>query len=250
MQLEAAASIMAVIQTGGTNMKTTVMKNAKLSYVPLAALALGLAIPGQAMAQSGEVHFKVLATLVAPDGKIQDVKLDRIGLPPGTQTKANDNVIPTVAIEYFLADSVSVETIAGVTEHDVDGRGALAGAGLVSNAKIVPATVTLKYHFGKSGGVRPYVGAGPSYFIFINEKPGATTRALGATSQKINDTLGIALQAGVDIPVNDKGLFVSLDSKRYVMRPLASWSANGVEVLRTRHRLDPWVISAGIGFRF
>ena len=24
----------------------------------------------------------------------------------------------------------------------------------------------------------------------------------------------------------------------------------GVEVLRTRHELDPWVISAGIGFRF
>jgi outer membrane protein len=34
------------------------------------------------------------------------------------------------------------------------------------------------------------------------------------------------------------------------MRPLASWRANGVEVLRTRHELDPWVISAGLGFRF
>jgi outer membrane protein len=222
----------------------------KSHYIPLAALALASVLPGQAMAQSGEVHFKVLATLVAPDGKIQGVKLDRIGLPAGTQTKANDNVIPTVAIEYFLSNNLSVETIAGVTQHDVDGRGPLAGAGLVSNAKIVPATLTLKYHFGKAGGIRPYVGAGPSYFIFIDEKPGATARALGATSQKINDTVGFAMQAGVDVPVNDKGLFVSLDAKRYIMRPLASWSAGGVEVLRTRHRLDPWVVSAGVGLRF
>ncbi|GGB51085.1 OmpW/AlkL family protein [Blastomonas aquatica] len=222
----------------------------KTKIIPLAAMAVALAIPGQAMAQAGEVHFKVLGTLVAPDGKIKDVKLDLIGLPAGTQTKANDNFVPTVAIEYFFADSVSVETIAGVTQHDVDGRGALAGAGLVSNAKIVPATVTLKYHFGKAGGIRPYIGAGPSYFIFIDEKPGATARALGATSQKINDTVGAALQAGVDIPVNDKGMFVSVDAKRYFMRPLASWRANGVEVLRTRHQLDPWVVSAGIGFRF
>ena len=222
----------------------------KSRYMPIAALALASVLPGQAMAQSGEVHFKVLATLVAPDGKIQDIKLDRIGLPAGTQTKANDNVIPTVAIEYFLSNNLSVETIAGVTQHDVDGRGPLAGAGLVSNAKIVPATLTLKYHFGKTGGIRPYVGAGPSYFIFIDEKPGATARALGATSQKINDTVGFAMQAGVDVPVNDKGLFVSLDAKRYIMRPLASWSAGGVEVLRTRHRLDPWVVSAGVGFRF
>ncbi|WP_373486857.1 OmpW family protein [Blastomonas sp.] len=222
----------------------------KTQYLPVAALALAAAWPGQAIAQSGEVHFKVMATLVAPDGKTRDVKLDTLGLPAGSQTKANDNVIPTIAVEYFFTDAVSVETIAGVTQHDVDGRGALADTGLVSDAKIIPATLTLKYHFGKAGGIRPYIGAGPSYFIFIDEKPGATARALGATSQKVNDTFGVALQAGVDIPLNPKGIFVSLDAKRYIMRPLASWSAGNVEVLRTRHTLDPWVISAGMGFRF
>ena len=108
-------------------------------YLSLAALAVALAVPGQAAAKSGDVQFKLLATYVAPDGKIKDVKLDAIGLPAGTQTKADDNVVPTVAVEYFVADNISVETIAGVTQHDVVGRGALAGAGLVSNANIVPA---------------------------------------------------------------------------------------------------------------
>jgi len=222
----------------------------KHAYLSLTALGIALAIPGQAAAKSGDVQVKLLATYVAPDGKIKDVKLDAIGLPAGTQTKADDNVVPTLAVEYFVTDNISLETIAGVTQHDVDGRGALAGAGLVSDAKIVPATLTLKYHFGKDGGVQPYVGAGPSYFIFIDEKPGSTATALGATRQKMNDTLGFVLQGGVNVPVNAKGLSISFDAKRYFLRPTARWFAGTTEVLRTKHQLDPWVISAGVAFRF
>ena len=218
--------------------------------LPLIALAAALALPGQAFAKAGDVQFKLLATYVAPDGKINDVKTDLIGLPAGTQAKADDNVTPTVAIEYFVSDAISLETIAGVTQHDVDGRGALDGATLVSDAKIVPATLTLKYHFGKEGGVRPYVGAGPSYFIFIDEKPGATTRALGATRQKMGDKLGAALQAGIDIPLGGTGVALSIDAKRYFLRPTANWYVGGTEVLKTRHKLDPWVISTGVAFRF
>ncbi|MBA3941294.1 MAG: hypothetical protein C0520_08805 [Sphingopyxis sp.] len=222
----------------------------KTKALPLVALAASLAFPGQAPAKEGDVRFKLLATYVAPDGKITDVKTDLIGLPAGTQSKADDNVTPTVAIEYFVADNVSLETIAGVTQHDVNGRGALDGATLVSDAKIVPATLTIKYHFGQDGGVRPYVGAGPSYFIFIDEKPGATTQTLGATRQKMGDKFGAAIQAGIDIPVNDKGLALALDAKRYFLRPTATWYAGTTEVLKTRHKLDPWVISAGVSFRF
>ena len=222
----------------------------KKQTLSLAALAVALALPGQAFAKAGDVQIKLLGTLVAPNGKIKDVKIDRIGLPAGTQTKADDNMVPTIAVEYFVADNISLETIAGVTQHDVDGRGALAGAGLVSDAKIVPATLTLKYHFGKDGGVQPYIGAGPSYFIFIDEKPGATAMALGATRQKMNDTFGVALQAGIDVPVNAKGLAVTFDAKRYFLRPTARWFAGTTEVLRTKHRLDPWVLSAGVAFRF
>lgn len=223
------------------------MKRIPLSLAALSALAL---LPGQAAAKAGDVRVKLLATLVAPDGKIRDVKTDLIGLPAGSQAKADDNVTPTIAIEYFVADHVSLETIAGVTQHDVDGRGALAGAELVSNAKIVPATLTVKYHFGEDGGVQPYIGAGPSYFIFIDEKPGAATRALGATRQKMGDKFGVAVQAGIDIPMNDRGLSLSFDAKRYILRPTAHWYAGTTEVLATKHRLDPWVISAGVGFRF
>ena len=221
----------------------------KKNIIGLTAAAL-LTFPASAHAESGDFQFKLLGTLVAPDGKITDVKLDAIGLPANTQTKANDNVTPTVAIEYFVTDNISFETIAGVTQHDVDGVDGLAGAEAVSDAEIVPATLTVKYHFGDAKGIKPYIGAGPSYFIFIDEKSGATTRTLGATRFKMNDKVGVALQAGVDVALNDKGLGLTVDAKRYFMRTDATWFAGNTEVLRTRHKLDPWVVSAGIAYRF
>ena len=67
----------------------------------------------------------------------------------------------------------------------------------------------------------------------------------------MNDHFGFAVQAGVDIPVNSSGLSLSLDAKRYFLRTSAHWfNAAGTEVLATRHRIDPWVLSAGLAFRF
>ena len=183
-----------------------------------------------------------------PDGEITSVENDLVGLPAGTQTEANDNYVPTVAIEYFFTDNISVETICCVTQHDVDGTTGLPGAELVADAKIIPATFTLKYHLD-AGPVRPYIGAGPTYFIFIDEQPGAAAVGLGADSFKMNDHLGLALQAGMDIPLGG-GMALSLDAKRYFLETSAHWYAAGTEVIATRHKINPWVLSAGMGFRF
>ena len=52
------------------------------------------------------------------------------------------------------------------------------------------------------------------------------------------------------VPVNDSGMFVSLDAKKYFVSTDAHWYVNGAEVINTKHKLDPWVLSAGVGFRF
>lgn len=223
-----------------------------------AALAVSTAVSTQAHAadDAGRWQVKVLGTAVLPDGEIDKVKsvggnfATALAGVTDPDTKANDNYVPTVAIEYFFTPNVSLETICCLTQHDVDGKGQLAGAELVSNAKIVPATFTLKYHLD-ARALKPYIGAGPTYFIFIDEKPGETARALGATKQKLDDSLGLALQAGVDIPVNDSGMSLSFDAKRYFLKVDATWyDGAGAKVLETKHNLDPWVLSAGLAFRF
>lgn len=220
-------------------------------FKSVSAVVLMCAVPSIAYAEAGSFQAKLLGTLVAPDASITEVKVDNIGLPANSQTKANDNLVPTVAIEYFVTNNLSLETIAGITQHDVDGTGGIDGAETVSDAKIIPATLTVKYHFGDSNGFKPYIGAGPSYFIFIDEQPGTALRGFGAERLQLNDKFGVALQAGFDLALNDKGLGLSVDAKRYFLRTDASWSdASGAELLRTRHEIDPWVISAGLAYRF
>ena len=215
-----------------------------------AALAL-LSVPAQAQSddRAGTFQAKLFVTGVLPDGKIDKVEVDEIGIPATTQTKANDNVVPTIAIEYFVTNNVSIETICCVTQHDVDGTTGLPGAELVSDARLIPATFTAKYHFDL-GGVKPYVGAGPALFLFFDEKPGAATVALGADDFDLSNELGLALQAGVDVPLNDRGLALSLDAKRYFIDSTARWFVDGATVLQTKHQLDPWVLSAGVAYRF
>lgn len=215
-----------------------------------AALAAAIATPAFAAGQDGHWQIKLLGTGVLPDGKIVDVRNNAIGIPAGSQTKANDNVVPTVAIEYFATPNLSVETICCLTQHHVDGAGPIANARIVDHVLILPATLTLKYHLN-AGPIRPYVGVGPTMFLILGEKPGATTRALGGDRLKMSNELGAVLQAGVDVPVNDGGLGISLDAKKYFVRTtLHVENAAGAEVLTTRHKLDPWVVSGGVYFRF
>ncbi len=216
----------------------------------LALLGSALLSQPALAAADAKLQIKVLGTAVLPDGKIDKVKVDKVGLPAGTQTEANNNVVPTVAIEYFFTPNVSLETICCLTQHDVDGTTGLPGAELVADAQLIPATFTLKYHPMPDGAIRPYIGAGPTYFLFIKDKPGAAARGLGANGFKLDDAFGVALQAGVDVPINDSGMVVTLDAKKYFVSTDAHWYVNDAEVIRTTHKLDPWVLSAGVGFRF
>lgn len=224
------------------------------TFLTLGTAALALAAT-PAMAQdaperAGQVQLKVLGTYVAPDGKITDINVNLPGLPATTQTKANDNVTPTIAVEYFVTDNVSIETIAGITQHDVDATAGLpAGAELVSNAKLIPATVTAKYHFDL-GSVKPYVGAGPAYFLWVGDKPGAATLPLGVTETNLSNEFGVALQGGFDVPVGDQGFSLSVDVKRYFIDTTARWYVGNTLAIETEHKLDPWVISAGVAYRF
>ena len=220
-----------------------------------AALAL-LATPAMAQdgTRAGDIQVKLLGTYVAPDGAITDINVNLTGLPASTNTKANDNVVPTLAMEYFVTNNISIETIAGTTQHDVDATAGLpVGAELVSDALLLPATVTAKYHFDlgpEPGGVKPYVGAGAAYFIWLKDDPGAATLPLGVSETDLSDEFGLALQAGFDMPLNDKGFGLSVDVKRYFIETTARWFIGNTLAIETEHKLDPWVISTGISYKF
>lgn len=54
----------------------------------------------------------------------------------------------------------------------------------------------------------------------------------------------------MDVTLNDRGLGLSLDDKHYFVGATATFRAGQAVALRTRHDLDPWVLSAGLAYRF
>ena len=226
----------------------------KLTIAAALAAATMLATPAHAGNADGKLQVKLMVTGVLPDGKIDKINsvvpsvATALGASP--DTKANDNVVPTLAIEYYATPNVSIETICCFTQHHVTGTGTAAGADVAQHVLILPATVTLKYHLD-AGPIKPYVGVGPSVFFYIDEKPGATAKALGASTLKMDNRVGVALQAGFDMPLGDSGLGISLDAKKYFMKTKTHfYTAGGVEALSTTHKLDPWVVSGGVYARF
>lgn len=225
----------------------------RMFSLSLAALvAAGVSTPALAQSddRTGTIQVKVLGTAVLPDGEIDEVEVDNFGLPAGSQSKASDEYIPSLAVEYFVNNNFSIETIAGVARHDVDGTGALAGVELVDDLRLVPATVTAKAHLDVAPGIKPYVGAGVAYFMYFGEDEGSGVAQLGVTDADLSNEFGFALQAGADIAIGENGYGLTIDAKRYFMKTDASFRVNGTEIIRTEHNLDPWIISAGVYARF
>ncbi|WP_068090747.1 OmpW/AlkL family protein [Novosphingobium rosa] len=221
----------------------------------LAAVALA-AMAGSAQADDadqGHFQVKVLGTAVLASGHVTKVNSDAAGLVASgavTGTRANDNAVPTIALEYFFTKNVSVETICCVTGHHVTiGAGAAAGQGAIDDVKIIPATFTAKYHLPLGHGIKPYAGVGPALFIMLSDQPSAFVQGLGVTRTKMSSEFGVALQSGVDIALGH-GYGLSFDAKKYFVSTNAHFYAGGTEVLSTRNRLDPWVVSGGISYRF
>ena len=224
-------------------------KTLKTSLAAAAAAVTMFASPALAGSNDGKIQIKVLATAVLPDGKITAKPVDLVPLPATTQTAASDSYVPTVAIEYFVNPTFSVETICCLTEHHVSGTTGLPGAELVAHAKLIPATVTGKLHLS-AGPFKPYVGAGVTYFWWVDSKPGAATIPLGVTRTTLSSKVGAVVQAGVDIPLGDKGFGLSIDAKKYFVSTTARWYTGSTLAIQTEHKLDPWVLSAGVSIRF
>lgn len=194
-----------------------------------------------------------MATIVDPNGKISSVQVTPFApgvLGGAVNTRASTNVVPTIAAEYFLTPNFSVETICCLTSHHVKLTGAGNGLPVVKNALILPATVTVKAH-AQVGPFKPYLGVGPSLFLFLKTKGDVGGALLGVPRADIKNTLGVAFQGGLDVPLNDQGLSLSLDAKKYILRPTVQLkTATGITAVQLKDKLDPLVLSIGFAYRF
>ncbi|NEK92069.1 MAG: OmpW family protein, partial [Xanthomonas euvesicatoria] len=101
--------------------------------------------------------------------------------------------------EYFIADNLGIEVLAALPfEHDI----ALRGLGRVGSTKHLPPVISLQYHFNSQGRLSPFVGAGINYTRFFSTD---TRGALAGSELELDDSWGLALHAGVDYKLSDRG---------------------------------------------
>jgi outer membrane protein len=148
--------------------------------------------------------------------------LDVVGPPttpfPGTEVGASDETGLTGTIGYMVTDKLEMELALGLPfEHGVKPNAALsatlASQSLDGNAdlgttKQIPPIVSVNYHFKPEGKIKPYVGLGLNYTKFFDEEVKGGLEQAGYTTLSIDDSFGLAAQAGVDVDMGN-GWFVN-----------------------------------------
>jgi len=209
-------------------------------------LAFGAAGPAQAGDTQGNFMVRVLGTVVDPASDVKSVTANGAAIA-GADADVSTEVIPALTLTYFFDSNWAVELFCCFSRHNIDGKGSLAGLGEIGDAWIFPPVVTLQYHFAGLGPVKPYVGAGVQYIHFFSEGTGAN--ALGASKVDIDDAFGFALQAGADISLGD-GWYLNADVKKVWLGTDVTWHNTGLGTVKADVDIDPWIISAGVGYRF
>ena len=157
----------------------------------------------------------------------------------GLKTDVGNAVTPEVDISYFFTDNIAAELIAATAQHEVS-----AGSNDLGETWILPPTLTLQYHFTPEKKFSPYVGAGINYSYFYGEDDGA-----GFNDLEVEGGFGYALQAGFDYWVNDNwGL--NVDAKYIDLEVDVDINSSGTALSADDVDLNPWIIGAGVSYRF
>lgn len=196
-----------------------------------------LAVPATAH-ESGDWLIKGGVTHIQPKSNNGTVAGGTVKLDVGSSVR------PSFSLAYMATRNIGVELLGAFPfEHDIDGK-AVGGnsMGKIGSTKHLPPTLSLQWHFLPDAQLQPYVGVGLNYTTFFNTK---THGALAGNDLKLSDSWGFAAQVGVDIKLSERW-FLNADV-RYI--DIASdVRLNGAYIGKAR--IDPWVATVGVGYRF
>jgi outer membrane protein len=211
-----------------------------------AATIAGLAVPAQAQ-QRGDVLVRLRGIYVSPTESSSGIR----PAFPTERVSVGDSAAPEVDVTWMAADHIGFELIAATTRHSTSGISGTTGAiGRLARTWVLPPTLTAQYHPIVDGPVRPYVGAGINYTIFYSEDASdALEAAVGPTRVHMSDSVGWAVQAGVDVDIGHN-FFLNADVKYVDMDTTARLDTTAAGTQRVRVSIDPLIFGLGIGTRF
>ncbi len=184
-----------------------------------------------------QIRVRALGVVTEDKGYINEIS--------GSGLSYSDTVIPELDITYFFTDNIAAELILGTTFAKIHGEDKASNLGTIGEAWILPPTLTLQYHFTNFGKFKPYIGAGVNYTIFYNQKGKGAIKDVD-----IDNTFGAALQVGFDYMIDDHW-GVNLDVKKLFLEPdYTATTVVGSNKVKGTAELNPWLIGAGVTYRF
>jgi outer membrane protein len=210
----------------------------KAAIVIICTFVVAGILPCPAFAQTDQSPWLIRARLlgVEPEDDSSDITLI------GGKATVDSAITADVDFSYFFCDNIAAELTLAVAEHDVEAKNTAVGDVDLGDVKLLPPTLTLQYHFSPDSNLRPYVGTGVNYTVFFDDDPG------DATGIDYDNAFGFALQAGIDIAIDEKWA-LNFDIKKIFLETDVAVKALGTEV-KTEVDIDPWLFGVGLAYRF
>lgn len=219
--------------------------------VQFALIPLALACASLAQAQSaGSWMVRAGATTIKPNVDSGDLSAPSL---PGTKADIRSASQVSGGITYMYTDNLAVDLpLALPFTHDIEGAGAIQGAGKIADVKALPATVVAQWRFlPANSAFRPFVGVGLTYAYFFGARGTSTLTAIsGGTPDKpttlsIGSKLAPTVQLGANLAV-DKNWFVNAS---YTYTPLTVTTTLSTGQTQ-ESRINPASLSLAVGYLF
>jgi len=196
---------------------------------------VALASPLAAQSAEGPWLVRVRALSLSPANKSDAIP--SLGVAADAIT-VSSKIFPELDISYFFATNFAAELVLTYPQkHDVELNGAKIGT-----FKHLPPTLMLQYHFMPAGTIRPYVGAGVNFTLISD----VALLVPGVGALDLDDSsIGGAAQVGADVRLSP-GFFLNFDVKKVILGSDVLAGGNAV----SKVKVDPWLLSVGIGRRF
>ncbi len=217
----------------GFFMTHSILKGALVS-----AVLMGTSFPAMARDLGDDYwsadRFQIRARML---GLVPDEDAD---VSIGGEAHVGNSLTPELDLTYFITDHIGVEAIAATAQHKLTHT----PGGDLGNTWILPPTVTLQYHFTPDNAFSPYVGAGVNYSYFYGEEEGTGFNDLEVEGR------GHQLRGSARAParrIRDAQPQAVLQIERHLHEaPVHA----GTTPVHADVDLDPWVLGAGVSFRF
>lgn len=217
--------------------------------------AIFATVSGQVLAyEAGDIIVRAGYAVVDPRDSSSDLKVGGSALND-TGVGVDGAAALGITASYMLTPHWGIELLAATPfEHDITTKG-LGGLGVadgtvLGSAKQLPPTVSAQYYFAESSSaLQPYAGVGINYTTFFSESvSGGAKSSLGASNLSLDDSFGVAVEAGVDWRIN-KDWLLNVSVWRVKIETDASLDT-ALGKVKTEVTIDPWVYMVAVGYKF